>query len=403
MYLPSLPDIGRDLAASTLQVQLTISTYLFGSGIGAIFYGPVSDRLGRRPVLLWALVFYAIITTGCAVAPSIWALITLRFVQGIAVAGAMALARAMVRDISSGVRAGQELSLMGSITGFAPIIAPVIGGGLQIWFGWRANFVALLLFGGVIGSVAALRLPETFRRPIKMPFSFVGMAAAYRSVTDHRGFLWHLAILTLGVAGLFAWLSGASFVMQSALYGLSPFVFGASLAVSSAGYVLGTLICCTRHGALRPGFRDWHRHRSHGAWRPVNGGRYRFGLAERPLARRHHDTLSDRAWVSAGSDQGSGADAVPRPRRHRCVGYGFDAADRCRSVGDGSRFLSRPFRLANRVRGRRDGQPSLCDLAFDAPRARQGVTAAVQPGQNKPSSRIYRPLERGVRLLQAFN
>jgi DHA1 family bicyclomycin/chloramphenicol resistance-like MFS transporter len=192
--------------------------------------------------LLWALVFYAIITTGCAVAPSIWALITLRFVQGIAVAGAMALARAMVRDISSGVRAGQELSLMGSITGFAPIIAPVIGGGLQIWFGWRANFVALLLFGGVIGSVAALRLPETFRRPIKMPFSFVGMAAAYRSVTDHRGFLWHLAILTLGVAGLFAWLSGASFVMQSALYGLSPFVFGASLAVSSAGYVLGTLI-----------------------------------------------------------------------------------------------------------------------------------------------------------------
>jgi DHA1 family bicyclomycin/chloramphenicol resistance-like MFS transporter len=286
MYLPSLPDIGRDLAASTLQVQLTISTYLFGWGIGAIFYGPVSDRLGRRPVLLWALVFYAIITTGCAVAPSIWALITLRFVQGIAVAGAMALARAMVRDISSGVRAGQELSLMGSITGFAPIIAPVIGGGLQIWFGWRANFVALLLFGGVIGSVAALRLPETFRHPIKMPFSFVGMAAAYRSVTDHRGFLWHLAILTLGVAGLFAWLSGASFVMQSALYRLSPFAFGASLAVSSAGYVLGTLIAARAMVRFGLDFVIGIGTAVHGAWRPVNGGRYRFGLAERRLPTR---------------------------------------------------------------------------------------------------------------------
>src|SRR5262252_11036710 len=82
MYLPSLPDIGRTLSAPVLQVQLTISSYLFGSAVGQIFYGPVSDRLGRRPVLLWALVFYAIITTSCAVAPSVGALITLRFVQG---------------------------------------------------------------------------------------------------------------------------------------------------------------------------------------------------------------------------------------------------------------------------------------------------------------------------------
>ncbi|MBO0716243.1 MAG: MFS transporter [Rhizobiales bacterium] len=186
-YLPSLPDIGRSLYASTLQVQLTISSYLFGSGVGAIFYGPVSDRLGRRPVLLWALVFYAIITTGCAVAPSIWALITLRFVQGVAVAGAMALARAMVRDTSSGVRAGRQLSLIASITGFAPVIAPVIGGALQIWFGWRASFVLLLLIGGVIGVIAALRVPETLRHLDKSPFSLAAMAVAYRSVALHRG------------------------------------------------------------------------------------------------------------------------------------------------------------------------------------------------------------------------
>lgn len=203
-YLPSLPDIGLSLQASTLQVQLTISSYLFGSGVGAIFYGPLSDRFGRRPVLLAALVLYGIVTIGCAAAPSIGALITLRFVQGVGVAGAMAFARAMVRDISSGVRAGRELSLMGSITGFAPVIAPVIGGGLQIWFGWRANFVVLVMFVGAIGVTAALRLPETLRHPNKMPFSLAAMIELWRSVAMHLGFLSHLAILTSGIAGLFA-------------------------------------------------------------------------------------------------------------------------------------------------------------------------------------------------------
>jgi DHA1 family bicyclomycin/chloramphenicol resistance-like MFS transporter len=242
MYLPSLPDIGRNLQASTLQVQMTISSYLFGSAVGQIVYGAVSDRLGRRPVLLTALVFYAVVTIGCAAAPSIGALIALRFVQGVAVVGAMVLARAMVRDISSGVRAGRALSLIASITGFAPVIAPVIGGSLQIWFGWRANFVVLVLFASAIGSMAALRLPETLRHPIKTPFSLAGMAALYRSVAMHRGFLAHLAILTLGIAGLFAWLSGAPIVMQSPLYGLSPFAFGVTLALASAGNVLGTLV-----------------------------------------------------------------------------------------------------------------------------------------------------------------
>jgi MFS transporter, DHA1 family, multidrug resistance protein len=242
MYLPSLPDIGRSLQASTLEVQLTISSYLFGSAVGQIFYGSFSDRLGRRPVLMAALVLYSVVTIGCAAAPSIGALVALRFIQGIGVAGAMALARAMVRDISSGVRAGRALSLMGSITGFAPIIAPVIGGALQTWFGWRANFVLLLLIAGVMGTITVLRLPETLRHPIKTPFSIIAMAALYRSVALHRGYLSYLAILTLGIAGLFAWLSGASVIMQGALYGLSPFVFGANFAIGSAGYVLGTLI-----------------------------------------------------------------------------------------------------------------------------------------------------------------
>jgi len=242
MYLPSLPDIGRTLSAPVLQVQLTISSYLFGFAVGQIFYGPVSDRIGRRPVLLAALVAYAVATVGCAVAASIDALIALRFVQALGGAGAIVLARAVVRDLYSGVRAGRELSLMGAITGVAPIVAPVIGGGLQTFFGWRATFVVLVICALVIDATAARLLPETLRERPKTAFSLREMAGLYRSVAVHPGFLANLAILTASFVGLFAWISGAPVVMQSAVYGLSPFAFGVTFAVGAAGYVLGTLL-----------------------------------------------------------------------------------------------------------------------------------------------------------------
>src|SRR5215471_19196231 len=242
MYLPSLPDIGRTLSAPVLQVQLTISSYLFGFAVGQIFYGPVSDRLGRRPVLLTALVLYALATVGCAAAQSIDALIGLRFVQALGGAGAIVLARAVVRDLYSGVRAGRELSLMGAITGVAPIVAPVIGGALQTFFGWRATFVLLVICALVIGATAARLLPETLRERPKTAFSLRAMGAMYRSVAVHRGFLAYLAILTAAFVGLFAWISGAPVVMQTATYGLTPFIFGVSFALGSAGYVLGTFI-----------------------------------------------------------------------------------------------------------------------------------------------------------------
>jgi DHA1 family bicyclomycin/chloramphenicol resistance-like MFS transporter len=242
MYLPSLPDIGRSLQVPTLQVQLTISSYLFGFAVGQIFYGPVSDRFGRRPVLLTALVLYALATIGCAAAQSIGGLIALRFLQAVGGAGAIVLARAVVRDIYSGVRAGRELSLMGAITGVAPIVAPVIGGGLQIWFGWRATFVLLVILAGIIGATAARLLPETLREPVKTSFSFSAMSALYRSVVVHHGFLANLAILTVSFVGLFAWISGAPVVMQSPIYDLSPFGFGVTFAIGAGGYVLGTLV-----------------------------------------------------------------------------------------------------------------------------------------------------------------
>jgi MFS transporter, DHA1 family, multidrug resistance protein len=241
MYLPSLPAIGQALQASTAQAQFTISSYLFGFAAGQIVYGPISDRFGRRPVILAALVLYGIGSVFCAATQSIETLIALRFVQALGGAGAIVLARAVVRDIYSGVRAGRELSLMGSITAFAPIVAPAIGGVLQTAFGWRASFVLLVIFALFAATAAARLLPETLRERTPGPFSARAMATLYRSVLVHRGFLANLGILTASFVGLFAWISGISVVMQG-VYGLSPAAFGATYAVSALGYMLGTSI-----------------------------------------------------------------------------------------------------------------------------------------------------------------
>src|SRR5579871_5518828 len=230
MYLPSLPAIGEALHASTAQVQLTISSYLLGFAAGQILYGPISDRFGRRPVILAALILYGIGSVFCAVTQSIETLTAVRFVQALGGAGAIVLARAVVRDLYSGVRAGRELSLMGSITAFAPVVAPMIGGAFQMAYGWRATFVFLMVFAMFAAAMAFRFLPETLRQRNTEPFSFRGMAALYRSVLVHRGFLALLALLSVSFIGLFAWISGAPVVMQSARYGLSPFIFGVIFA-----------------------------------------------------------------------------------------------------------------------------------------------------------------------------
>jgi MFS transporter, DHA1 family, multidrug resistance protein len=240
MYLPSLPDIAHVLKSPTARTQLTVSSYLIGFAVGQVFYGPLSDRFGRRPVLLAALALYLTSTLACAAAQSVELLIAARLLQGISGSGSIVLARAIVRDLYSGVRAARELSLMGSISAFAPIVAPMIGGVLQTAFGWRASFVCMCLAAVVAMLVAARLLPETLHRRSGELASLFSMARGYGVVLRHRGFLVYLGILTISYAGLFAWISGASVVLQS-VYGLSAVTFGFTFALGAAGYMVGAM------------------------------------------------------------------------------------------------------------------------------------------------------------------
>jgi DHA1 family bicyclomycin/chloramphenicol resistance-like MFS transporter len=242
MYLPSLPDIAHVLGAPVARTQLTISSYLIGFAVGQMIYGPLSDRYGRRPVLLAAVALYLASTLACAAAQSVDLLIAARLLQGISGSGAIVLARAIVRDVYSGVQAARELSLMGSISATAPIVAPMIGGVLQADFGWRANFICMSVGGLIALLVAGRLLPETLRPDNRAsPLSFFSMMRGYGAVARHRGFLVYLGIITTTYAGLFAWVSGASVVLQG-VYGLSAVAFGFTFALGAAGYMLGAMI-----------------------------------------------------------------------------------------------------------------------------------------------------------------
>jgi DHA1 family bicyclomycin/chloramphenicol resistance-like MFS transporter len=240
LYLPSLPAIAAALAAPTSEVQLTISIYLVGFAAGQIVYGPVSDRFGRKPVLAVALVIFCAGTLACSVAPSIQALIAARALQGAGAAGVLVLARAIVRDLYDGPRAGRELSLMGAIMGIAPILAPTIGGFTQNAFGWRFGFLFIFVAGLAAIAVVARLLPETARRSKAPGHPVAVLAKSYGVIARERSFLAHLGIATATYAGLFAYISGSSFVLQD-LYGLSPIAFGLFYGVTSLGFIAGTL------------------------------------------------------------------------------------------------------------------------------------------------------------------
>jgi DHA1 family bicyclomycin/chloramphenicol resistance-like MFS transporter len=239
MYLPSLPDIGRVLGATPAQVQLTLSAYLVAFAVGQIGYGPVSDRFGRRRVLLAALAIFSLANLLCSFATSIEMLILARALQALGGSGAIVVVRAVVRDLYSGARAGRELSMMGTIMALAPIIAPLIGGALQAGFGWRANFLVATAVGLIAALIVARSLPETLHTRSPDPISLAGMLHGFGVLLQNAAFRAHISILAASFAGLFVWISGSSFVLQD-VYGLSPFGFGLAFAICSVGYMIGT-------------------------------------------------------------------------------------------------------------------------------------------------------------------
>lgn len=241
MYLPSLPAIARELRATTAGTQLTLSAFLIGFAVGQFVYGPVSDKVGRRPVLIAGLGIFVLASLACALAPTIDLLVMARFCQALGAAGPIVLARAMVRDLYEGSRAGRELSRMGAIMGLVPALAPMLGGVLQGAFGWRANFAAAVLFGLGLAAAVLSVMPETLPTRPPGPISFAAMLKSFRVLLRRPAYRVYVGLAGLSYGGLFAFISGSSFVLQG-IYGLTEIAFAFSFAFCVLGYIGGTIL-----------------------------------------------------------------------------------------------------------------------------------------------------------------
>lgn len=240
-YLPSLPDIVRVMETDVAGAQATLSTFLFGFAGGQILWGPLSDRLGRRPVLLTGLALFTLATLACALAPSIEALTVARAVQALGASGPIVLGRAMVRDLYEGPRAGRELARMGMIMGLVPAVAPVLGGVLQQAFGWRSTFVASLAFAAVLAVVVGLLLPETLKTRSREPLSLLAIIKGFGTLLQNRAYRVYVGLTALAYGGLFAFISGSSFVLIG-IHGLTPAQYGLSFGFGVLGFILGTIL-----------------------------------------------------------------------------------------------------------------------------------------------------------------
>jgi DHA1 family bicyclomycin/chloramphenicol resistance-like MFS transporter len=225
MYLPALPTIVRDLGSTAGDIQLTLSAFMLAFGFGQIFYGPAGDRFGRRPVILCGIAVYIVTTIGCVYAADGSQLVLLRFLQGLAACGSVVLARTMVRDLAEREQAARAMSLIMAFSSAAPMLAPLIGSQVLLFWGWRAIFWVLAGVG-VVGLVfAGLRLPETLKPEYRQPLHLGSVVGRFGTLLKHRAFMGYALTSTFQFCALMAWLSGSSFALIQG-YGVSPRTFG---------------------------------------------------------------------------------------------------------------------------------------------------------------------------------
>jgi MFS transporter, DHA1 family, multidrug resistance protein len=240
-YSPSFPALAADFGVSDRMVQLTLTATLVGMCLGQLVFGPLSDRVGRRRPLVWALVVYLGATVLCALAPSIWWLVAGRFVQGITASAGISIARAIGRDVHHGVALSRFYSWMGAVTAIAPIVGPLTGALLVEDAGWRWIFGMIAGLGAVALLGVLLLLPET-----RWSIEGADPVAGPPSETDPRAALDRTAVARLVVVcvvmagtngAVMAYLAGSSFLLQDG-YGLTAAQYSHVFALNAVGIFL---------------------------------------------------------------------------------------------------------------------------------------------------------------------
>ena len=240
LYLPAIPQLIESLGANISQGQLTLSFFLLGFATGQLFYGSISDRYGRKPVLYLGLAIYILATLGCAAAQDINTLIAARFVQGLGGACGPVLARAIVSDSYSRRDAARVMAAIAGAMALVPAIAPVFGSWLLYVFTWRAHFILLLILG-LITVFAVTRLPESCKTIGDSPLKLSHIFSQFSLCLGNRNFVGYTLCGGATYAAMFCYISTTSFIMIE-LLGVEPEYFGYTFMSVVFGYITGAVI-----------------------------------------------------------------------------------------------------------------------------------------------------------------
>ncbi|NMP26253.1 multidrug effflux MFS transporter [Rahnella sp. SAP-1] len=241
LYLPALPDLASELATTTATSQLSLTAGLLGLGAGQLIFGPLSDRLGRMRPLLFSLALLLAASIWCAVAPTIDQLIVARLLQGLAGAGGAVLSRAIARDLYNGHDLTKFFALLMLVNGLAPIVAPVVGGGLLSFLSWRGIFGALAIIAVLLFILSAGKLHETLPAQRRSHGGVAAMAKSLAALLHHRQFMGLCLTQGFILAGMFAYIGASPFVLQQ-IYHLSPQMFSLCFALNGVGLVFAAQI-----------------------------------------------------------------------------------------------------------------------------------------------------------------
>lgn len=235
MYLPALPEVAADLGASPQATQFTITAFFLAFGVAQLIYGPMSDRLGRKPPLYIGVGIFLVATAACALAPTIGLLVAARFVQGLGAATVMVVPRAIIRDLHTGPAATRMMATIMLVISVSPMLAPLAGSGVMLFAGWRAIFGVLAVAALISLAMAAFLLPETLA-PDRRVAARPGVLArgVWRLLRDPR-FMGLTLVGGFGMASFFIFLASAAFVYTSE-FGLTPTGFSIAFAINAIGF-----------------------------------------------------------------------------------------------------------------------------------------------------------------------
>ena len=242
LYLPALPALTVSFSAPMSQAQLTLSSLLLAFGVSQLVWGPLSDRFGRRPILLMGLSAYLVAAIGSALAPSMMQLIVWRMLQGAAMGAVVMCARALVRDLYQPQDGARIMSKGLSGLGVLACISAPVGGLLAQHQGWRATLLAVAVFGALALSLVALRFKETLSDQNPQALELQTLIKTWRSILGNPTFIAFSALSAASYGGLFTVLASSSFVFITVL-GLSKTQFGMVMLFTSVSYVSGTFLC----------------------------------------------------------------------------------------------------------------------------------------------------------------